>query len=83
LAGPSFTPAQIAAVIRRHIPDFTIDYAPDFRQAIANSWPQSIDDHVAQKDWGWKAAFDLDAMVNDMLTHLRPRIAQDAERLAA
>ena len=83
LAGPSFTPAQIAAVIRRHIPDFTIDYAPDFRQAIADSWPQSIDDTVAQKDWGWKAAFDLDAMVNDMLTHLRPRIAKDAERLAA
>jgi nucleoside-diphosphate-sugar epimerase len=83
LAGPSFTPAQIVAVIRRHIPDFTIDYAPDFRQAIADSWPQSIDGTVAQKDWGWKAAFDLDAMVNDMLTHLRPRIAQAAERLAA
>lgn len=83
LAGPSFTPAQIAAVIRRHIPDFTIDYAPDFRQAIADSWPQSIDDTVAQKDWGWKAAFDLDAMVNDMLTHLRPRTAQAAERLVA
>ena len=83
LAGPSFTPAQIAAVIRRHIPDFTIDYAPDFRQAIADSWPQSIDDQVAQKDWGWKAAFDLDAMVHDMLTHLRPRITQATERLAA
>ena len=83
LAGPSFTPAQIAAVIRRHIPDFTIDYAPDFRQAIAESWPQSIDDQVAQKDWGWKAAFDLDAMVHDMLTHLRPRITQATERLAA
>ena len=83
LAGPSFTPAQIAAVIRRHIPDFTIDYAPDFRQAIAENWPQSIDDQVAQKDWGWKAAFDLDAMVHDMLTHLRPRITQATERLAA
>ena len=83
LAGPSFTPAQSAAVIRRHIPDFTIDYAPDFRQAIAESWPQSIDDQVAQKDWGWKAAFDLDAMVHDMLTHLRPSITQATERLAA
>jgi nucleoside-diphosphate-sugar epimerase len=83
LAGPSFTPAQMAAVIRRHLPAFTIDYAPDFRQAIADSWPQSIDDQVAQKDWGWKAAFDLDAMVHDMLVHLRPRITQATERLAA
>lgn len=83
LAGLSFTPAQMAAAIRRHLPAFTIDYAPDFRQAIADSWPQSIDDQVAQKDWGWKAAFDLDAMVQDMLTHLRPRITQATERLAA
>ena len=83
LAGLSFTPTQIAAAIRRHLPAFTIDYAPDFRQAIADSWPQSIDDQVAQKDWGWKAAFDLDAMVHDMLTHLRPRITQATERLAA
>ena len=83
LAGLSFTPAQMAAAIRRHIPAFTIDYAPDFRQAIADSWPQSIDDQVAQMDWGWKAAFDLDAMVHDMLTHLRPRITQATERLAA
>ena len=83
LAGLSFTPAQMAAAIRRHLPAFTIDYAPDFRQAIADSWPQSIDDQVAQMDWGWKAAFDLDAMVHDMLTHLRPRITQATERLAA
>ena len=83
LAGLSFTPAQIAQAIGRSVPGFTIDYAPDFRQAIADSWPQSIDDQAAQKDWGWQAAFDLDAMVNDMLTHLRPRIAQAAERLAA
>jgi nucleoside-diphosphate-sugar epimerase len=71
LAGVSFTPAQIAASIRRHLPDFQMAYAPDFRQAIAASWPQSIDDQVAQRDWGWRLQFDLDAMVDDMLASLR------------
>ncbi len=71
LAGLSFTPAQIAQAIARELPGFGIDYAPDFRQAIANSWPQSIDDRQAQQDWGWKAQYDLDALVHDMLAHLR------------
>ena len=71
LAGISFTPAQMAAAITRHVPGFRIDYAPDFRQAIADSWPGSIDDSAAQSDWGWRLAFGLDAMVQDMLENLR------------
>jgi nucleoside-diphosphate-sugar epimerase len=70
LAGVSFTPAQIAASIKRHLPHFEISYAPDFRQAIAASWPMSIDDSAAQKDWNWHSQFDLDTMVDDMLLHI-------------
>ena len=71
LAGISFTPAQMAEAIKRHVSGFTITYAPDFRQAIADSWPASIDDSAAQADWGWRLAFGLDAMVRDMLENLR------------
>jgi nucleoside-diphosphate-sugar epimerase len=70
LSGMSFTPKEIAEAIQQHIPEFSIDYKPDFRQAIADSWPASIDDSVAQDEWGWKADYDLNAMVEDMLKNV-------------
>jgi nucleoside-diphosphate-sugar epimerase len=74
LAGISFTPLQIAAAIRRRVPAFTMDIEPDFRQAIAASWPRSIDDGAAQHDWGWVPHYDLQSMVDEMLDNLRPRV---------
>jgi nucleoside-diphosphate-sugar epimerase len=70
LAGCSFTPAELAAEIKQWLPAFEIDYAPDFRQAIADSWPNSIDDSHAQKDWGWKAKFDTKGLVKVMLENV-------------
>lgn len=70
LAGISFTPAELAAAIQQEMPDFKIKYAPDFRQAIADSWPNSIDDQAATNDWNWKAKYDLKAMVKVMLEHV-------------
>mgnify|MGYP003332946376 FL=1 len=75
LAGVSFTPAELAAEIARQRPGFTIDYAPDFRQAIADSWPRSIDDQAARADWGWRPDYDLPALCADMLRHLAPQYA--------
>jgi nucleoside-diphosphate-sugar epimerase len=71
LAGISFTPAEIAAEITKHIPDFTISYNPDFRQKIADSWPASIDDSRARTDWGWNHHYDLASMTQVMLDNLR------------
>ncbi|WP_407430542.1 NAD-dependent epimerase/dehydratase family protein [Arcticibacter sp.] len=71
LAGLSFTPAEIAQAIAKRIPEFRIAYAPDFRQQIAESWPGSIDDHMAREDWGWKPEFDLEDMVDEMLRGIK------------
>jgi nucleoside-diphosphate-sugar epimerase len=71
LSAMSFSPKEVAASIQKHIPDFKIDYAPDFRQAIAEGWPQSIDDSAAREHWGWQPRFDLDKMTSEMLTNLR------------
>jgi nucleoside-diphosphate-sugar epimerase len=71
LAGLSFTPAEVANAIMKHIPGFRISYAPDFRQQIAESWPASIDDSIALRDWGWKPKFDLEAMVDEMLKGIK------------
>jgi nucleoside-diphosphate-sugar epimerase len=75
VAAMSFTPEQIAAEIKKHIPSFTITYQPDFRQKIADSWPGSIDDSTARADWGWKEKFDLSTMTADMLMHIGKQIA--------
>lgn len=69
-AGLSFNPKQLAEEIKKHIPEFSVTYKPDFRQPIADSWPQSIDDSVAQKDWGWKAEYDLAKMSADMIKNI-------------
>ena len=71
LAAISFSPKEIAAEIKKHIPEFTITYKPDVRQPIADSWPQSIDDSRAREDWGWKHQFDLASMTKDMLEHIK------------
>lgn len=71
IAAMSFSPSEIAAEIQKHVPDFSISYHPDYRQAIADSWPQSIDDSVARNDWGWKEEYDLAAMTRDMIKNLR------------
>lgn len=70
LSGCSFTPGEISNEIKKHMPDFEIRYEPDFRQKIADSWPSSIDDSEAQKDWGWKVEYDLKKMVKIMLENV-------------
>ncbi|RZN84623.1 MAG: NAD-dependent epimerase/dehydratase family protein [Winogradskyella sp.] len=75
LAAISFTPKQIFESIKKHMPEFTITYNPDFRQAIADSWPSSIDDNSARTDWNWKHNFDLETMTKVMLENLEKKYA--------
>jgi nucleoside-diphosphate-sugar epimerase len=70
ISGMSFSPKEIAAEIKKHLPGFTINYEPDYRQPIAESWPQSIDDSMARNDWGWKPKYNLATMTKDMIENL-------------
>lgn len=73
LGSMSFSAEELAAEIKKHIPEFTCDYKPDFRQAIAESWPRSIDDSAARKEWGWKPKYNLSSMTKDMIEKLQKR----------
>lgn len=75
LSAISFTPKEIATSIKQHIKDFNMTYTPDFRQQIADSWPKSIDDSYAKKDWDWNYTFDLERMTKEMLTQLQKQQA--------
>ena len=76
LAAMSFCPAELVAEIKKHIPGFTCEYKPDFRQQIADSWPRTIDDSAAQEEWGWQPSYDLAEMTADMLEKLGRRYAE-------
>jgi nucleoside-diphosphate-sugar epimerase len=76
LAGLSFSAGELAAEIKQHIPEFVCEYEPDFRQAIADSWPRTIDDSAAREEWGWQPQYDLPAMVKDMLEKLGKKYAE-------
>lgn len=76
LSGISFSPEDIAKVIKKHIPAFSIHYNPDYRQKIADTWPDSIDDTPARRQWGWEHRYDLEALVEDMLEHLSQKTEQ-------
>jgi nucleoside-diphosphate-sugar epimerase len=82
LQGLSFTPEEIAAEIKRQWGRLDMHYAPDFRQAIAASWPRSLDDSAARADWGWSPRFDLPTLVRDMLAHLSARAAANTPATA-
>ena len=82
LAGMSFSAEELAVEIKKHIPDFTYNFRPDFRQEIADSWPKRIDDTPAREEWGWKPKYDLSSMVKDMLDRLRRKLErQDGGKL--
>jgi nucleoside-diphosphate-sugar epimerase len=75
VTGMSFSAEELSNEIRKHIPDFKCDYKPDFRQRIADSWPLSLDDSLARKDWGWNPEYDLPAMTKDMIKQLSKKLS--------
>jgi nucleoside-diphosphate-sugar epimerase len=77
LSGMSFSAGELVASIRKHLPDLTIEYRPDSRQRIADSWPMSLDDSEARRDWGWVPHYDRDGMVEDMLSRLERKLKND------
>lgn len=79
LAAISFSAGELAACIKKHLPHFTISYEPDYHQAIADSWPRSIDDSAAREEWGWQPEWNLESMTQDMLRELQARLARDGK----
>ncbi|RRO16416.1 NAD-dependent epimerase/dehydratase family protein [Flavobacteriaceae bacterium 14752] len=77
LSAISLTPKKLSEAIKKHLPEFEIDYKPDFRQAIADSWPASIDDSPAKQDWNWKHQFDLEQITEKMIEGLTPKVSID------
>ena len=70
----SFSAMEIAAEIKKHIPELEVTYKPDFRQAIADSWPKSLDDSAAREEWGWSPSHDIASMTEDMIEKLSKRL---------
>jgi nucleoside-diphosphate-sugar epimerase len=77
ITGMSFSAGELAAEIKKYVPEFKIEYRPDFRQKIADSWPISVDDSVARKEWGWKPLYNLASMTKDMIEKLSKRFAEE------
>ena len=73
VSGLSFNPYELAEEIKKIIPNFKINYKPDYRQKIADSWPQNIDDQYAQSDWNWKSRYNLSSMTNEMINNLKKK----------
>lgn len=76
----SFAPKDIVQSVKRHVPELTVTYSPDFRQRIADSWPKQLDDTNARRDWGWDPKYDLDTMVDDMITRLRAKMSKSKSK---
>ena len=81
ISATDFTPKELASAIQKEIPNFTIDYKPDFRQEIADSWPNSIDDSKAREDWNWKPNYDLEKMTSEMIKNLKIKLQTELEKI--